>query len=206
MEELQRFRFASEDNRVPLVQQRPRSRDKVVDVRQVRGADHDRRESSAEPKAAHRANGEWRTSLSSAEEEHHFLRKHSGDGGGALLGTNHGEKMHHAHEHVGHGGYYGEAPSFSEDGPQPFAGATSRLSPRVSSALGAATDPWASAAAMERAPRSRREENGDQFDGMHLTPLNEQPFQALSSIARQAQSVLLDRLSPRDAGAKLSSE
>jgi hypothetical protein len=67
---------------------------------------------------------------------------------------------------------------------------------------------------MERASRIRREapakdgfendfsknmvgERMDQFDGMHLTPLNQQPFQALSNIARQAHSVLLQRLTPR---------
>lgn len=40
----------------------------------------------------------------------------------------------------------------------------------------------------------------DEFDGMHLTPLQDQPFQALSSIARQAHSVLLERVTPRGGG------
>lgn len=67
-------------------------------------------------------------------------------------------------------------------------------------------------APMEKAPRARKEkeelrpdgcqENGevslDKFDGMHLTPLNDKPFQALSNIARHATSVLIDRLTPRE--------
>jgi hypothetical protein len=55
-------------------------------------------------------------------DENHYLQKYSGDGGGALPGKNYGEKTHHAHEHVGHGGYYGEAHRAS-DGPRQHAGA-----------------------------------------------------------------------------------
>jgi serine/threonine protein phosphatase PrpC len=40
---------------------------------------------------------------------HDFLRAHSGDAGGAIAGQAYGETKHHAHEHVGHGGYYGSA-------------------------------------------------------------------------------------------------
>lgn len=55
--------------------------------------------------------------------------------------------------------------------------------------------------AMERVNRLRREAwedstGKDPLIGMMLTPLNEKPFQALSSIARQAHSVLLNRLAP----------
>jgi len=35
------------------------------------------------------------------------------------------------------------------------------------------------------------------FDGMHLTPLNDRPFQAIATIARQAHSSLVERLTPR---------
>ncbi|OLP88085.1 hypothetical protein AK812_SmicGene30606 [Symbiodinium microadriaticum] len=34
----------------------------------------------------------------------------------------------------------------------------------------------------------------DVYDGLHLTPINERPFQALADIARQAQKNLVDRL------------
>jgi len=35
------------------------------------------------------------------------------------------------------------------------------------------------------------------FDGFHLTPLNAQPFQAISNIARKARNELVERLTPR---------
>mmetsp|Transcript_168655 Transcript_168655/g.541949 ORF Transcript_168655/g.541949 Transcript_168655/m.541949 type:complete len:647 (+) Transcript_168655:108-2048(+) len=37
----------------------------------------------------------------------------------------------------------------------------------------------------------------DPYEGLHLTPLNDRPFQALSSIARQAHNSLVERLTPR---------
>lgn len=35
------------------------------------------------------------------------------------------------------------------------------------------------------------------FDGLHFTPLNDSPFEAISAIARQAHSSLVERLTPR---------
>lgn len=57
--------------------------------------------------------------------------------------------------------------------------------------------PSSMAAAAVAAMAHATAQSCDPYEGLHLTPINDKPFKAISSIARQAQKNLIERLATR---------